>query len=53
MFTTKTLLLIAAIALLIFGPAQLPELGRTLGKSIRTLQDAMDGHDDTQDDDED
>jgi sec-independent protein translocase protein TatA len=46
MLTTKTLLLIAGIALLLFGPAQLPELGKTLGKSIRTLQNAMDGKED-------
>jgi sec-independent protein translocase protein TatA len=52
MLTTKTLLLIAGIALLIFGPAQLPELGKTLGRSIRTLQDAMEGKEEDADDEE-
>jgi len=32
------LLVIAAIALLIFGPRQLPKLGRSLGESIREFR---------------
>ena len=31
---------IAAIALVIFGPKRLPELGRTLGKTLKSLQSA-------------
>ncbi len=31
---------IAAIALVIFGPKRLPELGRTLGKGLKGLQKA-------------
>ena len=31
---------IAGIALVIFGPKRLPELGRTLGKTLRGLQSA-------------
>lgn len=31
---TGELLLIAGLALLIFGPKKLPEIGRSLGKSI-------------------
>ncbi len=31
---------IAAIALVIFGPKRLPELGRNLGKTLKSLQKA-------------
>ena len=34
------LLLILAIALIIFGPAKLPEIGRSLGKTIREFRDS-------------
>ncbi len=32
--------LIFVLALLVFGPKKLPEIGRTLGKTIRGFQDA-------------
>ncbi len=31
---------IAALALIVFGPKKLPELGRSLGKTIKSLQKA-------------
>ena len=31
---------IAALALVIFGPKKLPELGKNLGKTLKTLQKA-------------
>lgn len=31
---------IAALALVIFGPKKLPEIGRSLGKTLKTLQEA-------------
>ena len=34
------MMLILAIALLIFGPKKLPEIGRSLGKAIRGFQEA-------------
>lgn len=37
------LLLVLAIALLIFGPKKLPELGSGLGKGIRGFKDAVRG----------
>jgi sec-independent protein translocase protein TatA len=41
------LLVIAAIALLIFGPKKLPELGKGLGESIRGFKSAMAAKDET------
>jgi sec-independent protein translocase protein TatA len=35
------LLLIFFIALLVFGPKKLPELGKGLGEGIRALKDGM------------
>jgi sec-independent protein translocase protein TatA len=35
------LLLILAIALIVFGPKKLPELGRGLGQAIRGFKTAM------------
>ena len=34
------ILLILVVALVIFGPAKLPELGRSIGKSINELRQA-------------
>jgi sec-independent protein translocase protein TatA len=41
LFQPLHLLVIFAIALLIFGPKKLPELGRGLGESIRGFKGAM------------
>jgi len=40
---TQELILIFIVALLVFGPKQLPELGRTLGKGLAELKRAMHG----------
>ncbi len=37
------LLVILGIALLVFGPKRLPELGKGLGKSIRGFKQALGG----------
>jgi sec-independent protein translocase protein TatA len=42
-FQPMHLLVILGIALLIFGPKRLPELGKGLGTSIRDFKDAMSG----------
>lgn len=35
------LILILSIALVIFGPAKLPEIGKAFGKSIREFKDSV------------
>lgn len=40
---TQELIVIFIVAFLVFGPKKLPELGRTLGKGIRELKEAMRG----------
>jgi len=35
------LIVIAVIALLVFGPGKLPELGKSVGKSIKEFKKAM------------
>lgn len=43
LFQPMHLLIIAGIALLIFGPKKLPELGRGLGDGIHGFKAAMSG----------
>jgi sec-independent protein translocase protein TatA len=46
LFQPMHLLVIFFIALLVFGPKKLPELGKGLGEGIRALKDGMkDGKD--------
>jgi sec-independent protein translocase protein TatA len=58
------LIIILAVALLIFGPKNLPKLGATLGKTVKSVREGMDGKelddgevieadDDVEDDDDD
>ena len=50
------LVVILVIALLIFGPKKLPEMGASIGKSIKEFQKGMKevtGHKDDDDDDDD
>lgn len=44
------ILIVLIIALVVFGPKRLPELGRSLGKGIREFRGSLGGDDD--DDDE-
>jgi sec-independent protein translocase protein TatA len=46
LFQPMHLIIILVIALIIFGPGKLPELGKGLGKSIREFKKAMSGEDD-------
>ena len=43
------LIVILVVALLIFGPGKLPELGNALGKGIRDFRRAFEGHDQVED----
>ena len=43
--------IVLIIALIVFGPKRLPELGRSLGKGIREFRGSLGGdHDDDEDD---
>jgi sec-independent protein translocase protein TatA len=44
LFQPTHLLVIFAIALLVFGPKKLPELGKGLGEGIRSLKEGMKDH---------
>ena len=39
---TTELVIILAIALLVFGPKNLPKLGTTLGKTVKNIRKGMD-----------
>jgi sec-independent protein translocase protein TatA len=47
LFQPMHLLIIAGIALLIFGPKKLPELGKGMGEGIRGFKTAMQGKEDS------
>jgi sec-independent protein translocase protein TatA len=38
------LILLALVALLVFGPKRLPEIGRSLGKGMREFKDSISGN---------
>jgi sec-independent protein translocase protein TatA len=40
------ILVVLVIALIIFGPKRLPELGRSLGRGIREFRSSISGHGD-------
>jgi sec-independent protein translocase protein TatA len=46
LFQPMHLLVILAIALLIFGPKKLPELGKGLGEGIRSFKNSLKGPED-------
>ena len=46
LFQPMHLLVIFFIALLVFGPKKLPELGKGIGEGIRALKEGMKDHSD-------
>lgn len=40
------ILVVLVIALIVFGPKRLPELGKSLGRGIREFRSSISGHDD-------
>jgi sec-independent protein translocase protein TatA len=47
------LVIVFVIALIVLGPKRLPEVGRSIGSSMREFKDAISGGDKRDDDDED
>jgi sec-independent protein translocase protein TatA len=43
------LIIIVVVALLVFGPKRLPQMGRSIGGSIKEFKDSVTGHVDKQD----
>jgi sec-independent protein translocase protein TatA len=48
MITPTVAVVLLVIALIIFGPGKLPELGKSLGRGIKEFKDATDSGDDKQ-----
>ena len=46
------LAIVLVIALVIFGPKRLPDLGRSLGSGMREFKDSLTGKDDDEDEDD-
>ncbi len=44
------IIVILIVALLIFGPKNLPKLGSALGKTVKNVREGMEGDDDKKDD---
>ena len=47
LFTPTHLLIVAAVAIVLFGPRKLPELGKGLGEGLRGFKEAIKGGDTT------
>ena len=52
-FSLWQIAIVLVIALIVFGPKRLPELGRSLGTGMREFKDSITGKDDDEDEDED
>jgi sec-independent protein translocase protein TatA len=45
LFEPQTLIIILVIVLIIFGPKQLPQLGKSLGKTMKSIREGAEGKD--------
>lgn len=52
-FSVWQIAIVLVIALLVFGPKRLPELGSSLGRGMREFKDSISGDSDDDDDDDD
>ena len=52
-FSVWQIAIVLVIALLVFGPKRLPELGSSLGRGMREFKDSISGDHDDDDDDKD
>ena len=43
------IVILLVVALLVFGPKRLPEMGRSIGKGMREFKDSLTTHDDDDD----
>ncbi len=50
-FSVWQIAIVLVIALIVFGPKRLPELGSSLGRGMRDFKDAITGDSDDDDDD--
>jgi sec-independent protein translocase protein TatA len=46
-------LIILVVVLLLFGPSRLPQLGKSLGKTMKAIRDGVDGKGEDDEEDED
>jgi sec-independent protein translocase protein TatA len=46
LFEPQVLIIILVIVLIIFGPKQLPALGKSLGKTMKSIREGAEGKDD-------
>lgn len=51
-FSVWQIAIVLVIALIVFGPKRLPELGSSLGRGMRDFKDAITGDSDDDDDDD-
>jgi len=42
---TTELIIILVIVLVLFGPKRLPQLGKSLGKTVKSMRDGLEGKD--------
>jgi sec-independent protein translocase protein TatA len=47
---TPELIIILVIVLVLFGPKRLPQLGKSLGKTMKSLREGLDGKDEDEGD---